>query len=149
MINVWLTSPIAQHQMTECKAQHNVKLLWRWLFQMGSHYRHRSANNWSAVNDSFKWGVSSSEGTPHLKTWPNSSGHFEGALTEDIDQAILDLLSLTVSCVGGGYFLISAFTSSEKMSSLRNLLLLHWGLFYERPINSNEIYLACYFIHGK
>ena len=26
------------------------------LFSMGSHYRHLSANQWSAVNDSFKWG---------------------------------------------------------------------------------------------
>ena len=26
------------------------------------------------------------------------------------------------------------YTSSENMSSLRNLLLLHRGLFYERPI---------------
>ena len=60
-----------------CKAWHNVKLLWRWLFRMGSHCKHRSANTWSAVNDSFKWGVSSSEGTPHLKTWPNSGNPFQ------------------------------------------------------------------------
>ena len=28
-----------------------------WLFQMGSHWRHRSGNSWSAVTGSFAWGV--------------------------------------------------------------------------------------------
>ena len=46
VINVWLTCPVAQHQMTTCKAGHNVKLLWIWLFQMGSHFRHWSTNSW-------------------------------------------------------------------------------------------------------
>ena len=36
---------------------HIVKLLWSWLFQMGSHYRHLSANAWSPLTDGFKWGV--------------------------------------------------------------------------------------------
>ena len=57
VINVWLTCPVAQHQMTACKAGHNVKLLWRWLFWMGSHFRHCLANSWPAVTDSFNWGV--------------------------------------------------------------------------------------------
>ena len=86
-----------------------------------------------AVTDSFKWGVSSSEDTPHLKTWHNSTNHFEWALTEDIDWAILDLLSLTVSRWGGQ--LIWGYTSSENMNSFQFWLLLHRGLFYERPIS--------------
>ena len=45
----------------------------------------------------FQMGFRSSEGTPHLKTWPYSANHFEWTLTGDIDQPILDLLSLTVS----------------------------------------------------
>ena len=42
--------------MTVCKGWHNIKLLWRWLLQMGSHLRHWSANTWPAVTDSFNWG---------------------------------------------------------------------------------------------
>ena len=42
--------------MTAYTALHIVKLLWSWLFQKGSHYRHLSANVWSPVTDSFKWG---------------------------------------------------------------------------------------------
>ena len=42
--------------MTAYTALHIVKLLWSWLFQMGSHCRHLSANAWSPVTDSFKWG---------------------------------------------------------------------------------------------
>ena len=56
VINVWLTCPVAQHQMTTCKAGHNVKLLWIWLFWMGSHFRHWSTNSWPAVTDSFNCG---------------------------------------------------------------------------------------------
>ena len=43
--------------MTGYTALHIVKLLWSWQFWMGSHYRHLSANAWSPVTESFKWGV--------------------------------------------------------------------------------------------
>ena len=68
VINVWLTCPVAQHQMTACKARHNVKLLWRWWFWMGSHFRHCWANSWLAVTDSFKLGV-------YLKGYLGTSSH--------------------------------------------------------------------------
>ena len=72
VINVWLTCPVAQHQMTACKAGHNVKhkvkLLWRWQFWMGSHFRHCLANSWSAVTDSFSWRV-------YLKGYLGTSSH--------------------------------------------------------------------------
>ena len=62
----------------------------------------------------------------HLKTWPNCNDHFKWALTEDMAQTILDLLSLTVS--NGGiilsvhfiwkYELISGLTlASQKVFS--------------------------------
>ena len=42
--------------MTAYTALHIGKLLWSWLFRMGSRYRHLSANAWSPVTDSFKLG---------------------------------------------------------------------------------------------
>ena len=61
-----------------------------WLFQMGSHYRHVSPNQWSDVHDSFKWGGHQ----PKKVRLPN-------------------------------------------LNSFQVWLLLHRGLFYERPINAS------------
>ena len=65
----------------------------------------RSSENWgpNSAWGQVIWkdvGFISSEGTPRLKTWPNSTEHFKWVLTDDIDHAILDLLSLTVLCRG-------------------------------------------------
>ena len=114
--------------MAECKAWHNVKLLWRWLFQMGSHYRHGSANTWSAVTDSFMWGVSA-----HLRVhlvWKLDLilPTILNGLSLKTNQPILDLLSLTVSCGGSAhlrvhlvwkYELISGLTLASQRSFLR------------------------------
>ena len=60
--------------------------------------------------------------------------HFEWALTEDIDQAILDLLSLTVLC---REIYLNLYTSSENMNSFLVWVLHHRGLFHERSIKYN------------
>ena len=102
------------------------KMIWfHRLFQMGSHWRHRRAScHWQFKLGGFR----SSEGTPHLKTWPNSADHFGWALTEGIDQAILDLLLLTISCGGSAclrvhlvwkYEFISGLTLASQRSFLR------------------------------
>ena len=53
------------------------------MFQMGSHYRHLSPNQWSAVNDSFKWGGTSAK--------EGSSAKFEliSGLTLDSEMSFL------------------------------------------------------------
>ena len=94
VINVWLTCPVAQHQMTACKAGHNVKLLWRWQFWMGSHFRHCLANSWPAVTDSFNWGF-------YLKGYLSTWSH-------------ILYLSLHLTSTWGG---LSERTSSENLSS--------------------------------
>ena len=48
-------------------SQHSLHLK-SWPFWMGSHWRHRSGNTWSAVTDSFAWGVYLIC-THHLKIW--------------------------------------------------------------------------------
>ena len=79
----------------------------------------------------------------HLKTWPNSAIHFEWALIDDIDQQRLHLLSQTV--LWGVYLTAYLGTSSENLNSLQNLLLLHRGLFYKRPINICTAFLFTLF----
>ena len=64
---------------------------------------------------------------------------FKWVLTDDIDQAILDLLALTVSCRG---IYLNLYTSSENMNSFQVLALHHRGLFYKRPIKW-QIHAIC------
>ena len=68
----------------------------------------------------------------HLKTWPNSAICFKWALIDNIDQQRTLLLALAVSYQG-----VYLRTLSDNLNLFRVWLLLHRGLFYERPINTN------------
>ena len=90
-----------------------------WLFWMGSHYIHSSANQWSAVTGSFNWGA-------HHLTVLNG-------------LSLQTFISQSVICckwqfqMGGGHW--PKKVRLPNLNSFWVWFLLHRGLFYERPIN--------------
>ena len=110
-----------------------------WLFQMGSHWRYRLGNSWSAVTGSFtQGGISESEPfiwkyelisdvCVHFTLFTSSDNYWEVYLTAYLD------------------------TWSKNMNSFWVWVLLHRGLFYERPISDrlklcgkSQVALAAY-----
>ena len=91
---------------------------------MGSHWRHRSANTWSAVTDSFMWGVSLSEGTPHLKIWTHF--RFDSCFTEVFsmkDQWVIWAASSPFGSKGSPFCLlpVSIQTSRDFCAASKSL----------------------------
>ena len=78
----------------------------------------------------------------HLKTWPNSAISFKWALIDNIDQWRPLLLALAVSCRGGVYLRML----SKNLNSFQVWLLLHRGLFYERPKNTKGHNIRIYLL---
>ena len=95
------------------------------LFQMGSHYIHSSANQWSAVTGSFKWGI-------HHLTVLNG-------------LSLQTFISQSVICckwqfeMGGGH--CPKKVCLPNLNSFWVFLLLHRGLFYKRPISLSLMHL--------
>ena len=93
-----------------------------WLFQMGSHWRHRLGNSWSAVTGSFTWGV-------YLNL--NTS-------SENINSYLMSVCtsscSLHLTTTRGVCLTAYLYTSSANVNSFQVWVLLHRGLFFERPI---------------
>ena len=77
------------------------------------------------------WGGSLSEGTPHLKTWPNSTDHWMGFQWRHRSGNTWS--AVTDSFNWGGVHLICT-RRLEIWTHLLFYALLHRGLFYERPI---------------
>ena len=95
-----------------------------WLFCMGSHYIHSSANQWSAVTGSFKMGGHQ----PKKVCLPN--------LTVLNGLSLQTFITQSVTCCKWQFQMGGHQPKKVHLPNLNSFqvwLLLHQGLFYERP----------------
>ena len=135
--NVWLTSPVAEHQMRK-KFEPIIPCKLVPVLAMGC----------------LSWGVHLSSGQPELTqfwSWPWDASTGQYIWAGYISMLHLNAnVKLTLHSTALGHWMClhrgtSAKRTSENLNTLRVWVLLHRGLFYKRPIKYDSTFSIIYY----